>query len=160
MMPSSEVRLSCLRKNEMNITASVVVADLDEAADIVASERAVEDWKGFEARGVDQAQFAMLHALLTGLYFEEAQSDLGLLHAESAEGPWLLRFPVDSVKRLAHLDEAGLDAVGEELAATEAFEAAQWSAEDAQKFVQQMAELAGVAMTQEKALFLWMVADE
>lgn len=144
----------------MNVTASVVAAELDEAADIVASEKPVDDWKGFEARGVDQAKFAMLHALLSGQYFDEAQRDLGLLHAESEEGPWLLRFPAASVRRLAELDEAGLESVGTELAATEDFEDEEWAAEDVQKLVQQMAELAGMATAQGKAIFLWIVADE
>lgn len=144
----------------MNVTASVVVADLDEAADIVGSERPVEDWKGFEVRGLDQARFAMLHALLCGQYFDEAQRDLGLLHAESEDGPWLLRFPAVSVRRLAGLDEAGLESVGAELAATADFEAEAWAVEDVQKIVQQMAELAGMAEAQGKAIFLWLVADE
>lgn len=143
----------------MDVTASVVAAALDEAADIVASERPVEDWQGFEVRGVDRDMFAMLHALLTGQYFEEALRDLGLLHAESAEGPWLLRFPAASVRRLAGLDEAGLESVGAELAATEDFETAEWAVEDVQKFVHQMAELAGMAESQGKAVFLWIVAD-
>lgn len=143
----------------MDVTASVVVAELDEAADIVGSERPVDDWQGFEARGVDRDMFAMLHALLCGQYFEEAQRDLGLLHAASAQGPWLLRFPAASVKRLAELDEAGLEAVGAELAATEDFEAEEWAVEDVQKFVDQMAELAGRAESQGKAVFLWIVAD-
>lgn len=144
----------------MNVMASVVAAELDEAAVIVGSERPVDDWKGFEVRGVDQAKFAMLHALLSGQYFDEAQRDLGLLHAESEEGPWLLRFPAASVRRLAELDEAGLESVGAELAATEDFEEGEWAAEDVQKLVQQMAELAGMAEAQDKAIFLWIVADE
>ena len=110
----------------MGVMSSVVVADLDEAADIVGSERPVDDWKGFEARGLDQAKFAMLHALLSGQYF----------------------------------DEAGLEAVGEELAATEDFEAEAWAVEDVQKIVTQLADLAGMAVAQDKAVFLWIVADE
>ncbi len=144
----------------MGVMSSVVAADLDEAADIVGSERPVDDWKGFEARGFDQAKFAMLHALLSGQYFDEAQRDLGLLHAESEEGPWLLRFPAASVERLAGLDEAGLEAVGEELAATEDFEAEGWPVEDVQKFLTQLADLAGIAVSQGKAVFLWIVAEE
>ncbi|MDR2241022.1 MAG: hypothetical protein LBE33_11335 [Zoogloeaceae bacterium] len=143
-----------------NVTASVVAADLDEAADIVAAERPAADWRGFETRGASQAHFAMLHALLSGRYFDEAQSELGLLHAESVDGPWLLRFPAYSVQRLAALDEAGLEAVAEELAATEDFEAGQWRAADALKLVQQMAELADAAAAQGKAIFLWIVNDE
>ena len=144
----------------MDVTASVVAADLDEAADIVASEKPVDDWKGFEARGVDMTKFAMLHALLSGQYLDEAQRDFGLLHAESEEGPWLLRFPAASVARLAELDEAGLEVVGAELAATEDFEDEEWMVEDVQKIVTQMADLAGMAAAQDKAVFLWIVADE
>ncbi len=144
----------------MGVTASVVAADFGEAADIVGSDKPAGDWKGFEVRGFGQARFAMLHALLSGQHFDEAQRDLGLLHAESEEGPWLLRFPAASVRRLAGMDEAALEAVGAELAATADFEEEAWVAEDVQEHVRQMAELAGFAAAQGKAIFLWIVGEE
>ena len=64
------------------------------------------------------------------------------------------------MRRLAELDEAGLEAVGAELAATEDFEEEEWAVEDVQKIVTQLADLAGMAVAQDKAVFLWIVADE
>lgn len=141
----------------MGMMCNVVVAGFEEADEIGESSRPVEEWKGFEAGGLDQAKFAMLHALLSGQYFDEAQRDLVLVYAASDEGPWLLRFPAASVKRLAGMDEEALEAVGAELAATEEFEAEGWPAEEVQKIVVQMADLAGAAVAQGKAMFVWMM---
>lgn len=144
----------------MELTASVVVAALGEAADLVGSERLLEDWRGFRMRGLDRDKFAMLHALLSGQYFEEAQAELGLVHAESAAGPWLYLFPPASVQRLAAMEEDVLETIGEELAATADFEDGGWEAERVLGFVRQMAELAAVARAQDKAIFLWLAGEE
>jgi hypothetical protein len=139
---------------------NVVVADLEDAGAIIESEKPVEEWKGFEANGLDPAKFAMLHALLSGELFDEALDECGPLHAASDEGPWLMKLPDDSVAHLAELEEDALDRVGEELAATEEFEEDGWSADEVKGFVTALADLAGVARAQGQALFVWMMQDE
>mgnify|MGYP003433986547 FL=1 len=144
----------------MGMLVNVVVADAEDAGAIIESEKPVEEWKGFETRGLDQAKFAMLHALLSGELFDEALDECGPLHAASDEGPWLMKLPEDSVAHLAELEEDALDRVGEELAATEEFEEDGWSAEEVKGFVIQLADLAGVAMAQGRAMFVWMMQGE
>ena len=141
------------------LLTSVVVADPGEAAAIIDSERPVEQWKGFEARGLDQDKLAMLHALLTGRLFDEALGECGPLYAGSEEGPWLVQLPGESVARLAQLEDEALDRIGEELAATETFEEAGWPVEAVQDVVVGLAELAGVAAAQDGAIFAWMVPE-
>ena len=144
----------------MGMRVNVVVADAEDAGAIIESEKPVEEWKGFEANGLDQAKFAMLHALLSGELFDEALDECGPLYGASDEGPWLMKLPDDSVARLAELDEDALDQVGEELAATEEFEEDGWSAEEVKGFIIQLADLAGVAMAQGRAMFVWMMQGE
>ncbi len=144
----------------MAMLANIVVAELDEAEAIGESSRPVEEWKGLEMVGLDQEKLALLHALLSGQLSDEAARDFRLYYAASDEGPWLLRFPADSVQRLARLEDAALEQVGEELAATESFEAAGWPADLVQKLVADLADLAGVAAAQEKPLFVWLMAIE
>ncbi len=144
----------------MGMRVNVVVADLEDAGAIIESEKPVEEWKGFEANGLDPAKFAMLHALLSGELFDEALDECGPLHAASDEGPWLMKLPDDSVAHLAELEEDALDRVGEELAATEEFEEDGWSADEVKGFVTALADLAGVARAQGQALFVWMMQDE
>ena len=74
----------------MGMLVNVVVADLEDAGAIIESEKPVEEWKGFEANGLDPAKFAMLHALLSGELFDEALDECGPLHAATDEGPWLM----------------------------------------------------------------------
>ena len=144
----------------MGMRVNVVVADLEDAGAIIESEKPVEEWKGFEANGLDPAKFAMLHALLSGELFDEALDECGPLHAASDEGPWLMKLPDDSVAHLAELEEDALDQVGEELAATEEFEEDGWSVDEVKGLVVALADLAGVARAQGRALFVWMMQDE
>lgn len=144
----------------MGMLVNVVVADLADAGSIIESEKPVEEWKGFEAKGLDQAKFAMLHALLSGELFDEALDECGPLHAASDEGPWLMKLPDDSVAHLAELDEGALDQVGEELAATEEFEEDGWMVEEVRSLVTELADLAGVARAQGRAMFVWMMQGE
>ncbi|MBX3677551.1 MAG: hypothetical protein KF853_11050 [Rhodocyclaceae bacterium] len=144
----------------MGMLVNVVVADPEDAGAIIESPKPIEEeWKGFESRGLDQAKFAMLHALLTGELFDEAMSDCGPVYAASEEGPWLMKLPDETVQQLARLDEDALDRVGEELAATEEFEADGWPSDAVMGFVNDLADLAGVARAQGRAMFVWMAAD-
>lgn len=140
----------------MGVLVNVVVAEPDDAAAIIESSKPIEEWKGFEAKGLDQAKFAMLHALLTGELFDEALGDCGPIYAASDEGPWLMKVPDESVERLAGLEEDALDRIGEELAATEEFEQDGWPVDEVKGIVTELADLAGMAVAQGKAIFVWM----
>jgi len=109
---------------------NVVVADREDAGPIIESSRPIEEWKGFEARGLDQAKFAMLHALLSGELFDEALGACGPVYAADDDGPWLMTPPDETVAQLARLEEDALDRVGEELAATEEFEEEGWPVDE------------------------------
>lgn len=144
----------------MGMLVNVVVADAEDAGAIIESEKPVEEWKGFEAKGLDQAKFAMLHALLSGELFDEAMGECGPLYGASDDGPWLMKLPDDSVAQLARLDEDALDRVGEELAMTEEFEEDGWSVDEVRGFVTELADLAGVADAQGRAMFVWMMQTD
>jgi hypothetical protein len=142
----------------MGMQVNVVVADAEDAAAIGESSRPIDEWRGFEARGLDQAKFAMLHALLSGKAFDEAFDDFAPGYAVSEEGPWLMRMPGESVERLAALEEDALERVADELAATEEFEIDAWPADQVQTLVSRLAELAAVAVANGEAIFVWMIS--
>lgn len=144
----------------MGMLVNVVVADREDAGAIIESPKPTEEWKGFEASGLDQAKFAMLHALLTGELFDEAMAECGPVYAVTDEGPWLMKLPDESVELLARLEEDALDAIGEELAATEEFEEGGWSVDEVKAIVVAVADLAGVAVAQGRIMFVWMMQDE
>ncbi|MBK6631688.1 MAG: hypothetical protein IPG33_12120 [Betaproteobacteria bacterium] len=144
----------------MGMLVNVVVADREDAGAIIESSKPIDEWKGFEAKGLDQAKFAMLHALLTGELFDEAMGDCGPLYAASDEGPWLMKLPDETVVHLARLEEDAIDQVGEELAATEEFEQDDWPVDEVVRIVTELADLAGVARAQGRSVFIWMVTAD
>lgn len=144
----------------MGMLVNVLVADTEDAGAIIESSKPVDEWKGFEAKGLDQAKIAMLHALLTGELFDEAMGDCGPLYAASDEGPWLMKLPDESVAHLARLEEDAIDQVGGELAATEEFEQDGWPVDDVVRIVAELADLAGVARAQGRSVFIWMASTD
>ena len=143
----------------MGMRIKVVVADSEDADAILDAAAPTGEWKGFETSGLDQAKFAMLHALLVGMLFDEALAECGPLVAAGEDGPWLMKLPDETVDQLALLDEDALDQVGEELAATEEFETDGWSVGEVRSLVTQLADLAGVARAQGQAMFAWMALE-
>lgn len=135
---------------------NIVIGEPDEVMAIGESLSPLEDWQGMEASGIDLEKLAMLQSLLTGQTFDEAFDEYLTLFAASEEGPWIIRFPEAPMEKLAALEEDALERVGEELAATEEFEQDEWTAEEVQDFLMALSELAGIAVSQEKMLFIWL----
>lgn len=141
----------------MNFVANIVAAEEEEIEAVGFSDHPVGEWSGFEARNLGTTELATLHCLLCDEHFEEA-----LEHYEPAwvsgdeDGAVVLRIPDAIMERLLELDEAGLDSVAEELAATEAFEHRAWPFEQVQALVQQLGELAQIADSQGQVLLAWL----
>lgn len=140
----------------MSVLVNIVIADEGDAEAIGASPKPVADWRGIEARGLDPAKFAMLHSILTGETFEEAEAEYGAAYAASDEGPWVIRIPGEAVEKLAAMEEDVLGQVGAELAATEVFEIDGWPPDEVQAILAELAALAESAVAQGKALFVWL----
>ena len=116
----------------------------------------MDEWNGIEARGLDTAKLATLHCLLSGDGFEEALGAYEPVCVADDEGALLLRIPDEIAGKLARLEEEALEQVGEELAATEEFEMADWPVEEVQALVLQLADLARAAEAQGQVMFVWM----
>lgn len=139
----------------MGILTNIVAADEDEFESIGESVRPMDEWSGIERRNIDTAKIATLHCMLTGDEFELAVSVYEPVYI-AGEGALVLRVSDEVLEKLATLDEDALERVAEELAATEEFEMEQWTAEDVQVLVMDLAELARLAESQGQALFVWM----
>lgn len=140
----------------MGILVNIITADEDEIEDIGASEHPIEEWSGIEARDIDTEKLATLHCLLTDDDFEEALSAYEPAYVAEDEGVLVLRIPDEVAEKLALLEEEALEQVGEELAATEAFEMNDWPIEEVQALVVELGELARLAESQGQAMFVWM----
>jgi hypothetical protein len=139
----------------LSLLTNIVAAEEDEVAAIGDSLHPVDDWSGIERRGIDSAKIATLHCLLTGDEFEQALYLYEPVYV-SVEGVMVLRVSDEVVEKLSELDEDALENVAFELAATEEYEQDQLDADEVQELVMELAELAQLAASQGKALFVWM----
>jgi hypothetical protein len=140
----------------MGILVNIVSADEEDVEAIGESQHPVVEWSGIEARDFDTAKIVTLHCLLTGDGLEDAFYAYEPVYVAGDDGPIVLRIPDELMEKLAGLEEDALEAVGEELAATEEFEMNDWPAEEVLSLVEQLSELARLADSQGQALFVWM----
>lgn len=140
----------------MGLLVNIITANEDEIGAIGASEHPTEEWSGIEARDIDTEKLATLHCLLTNDDFEQAQCAYEPVFVAEDEGVLVLRIPDEVVDKLSRLAEEALELVGEELAATEAFEIRGWPVEEVQALVVELGELARLAESQGQTMFVWM----
>ena len=140
----------------MGILVNIVSADEEDVEAIGESQHPVVEWSGIEARDFDTAKIVTLHCLLTGDGLEDAFYAYEPVYVAGDDGPIVLRIPDELMEKLAGLEEDALEAVGEELAATEEFEMNDWPAEEVLSLVEQLSELARIADSQGQAMFVWM----
>jgi hypothetical protein len=140
----------------MKIVTILIAADDDEFSAIGESPCPLDEWSGVETPGLDTAKIATLHCLLTGDTLQMAL-DLYQPVYVSASDTIILRLADEALEKLASLDDAALDAVASELAATDEFEKAQWHIDDVAEQLTAIAELAQLAESQGQALFVWML---
>lgn len=143
------------REKIMDVSTNIVIGDINDIEEIGEASSPIENWRGFEIRGIDPAKMATLHAILTGQTFDDAYGEYLLAFDASEQGPWVAKIPDEPMERLAVLEDDVLEQIGEELAATEEFERDGWPVEEVQIFLAELAALAGVAIVQRKTMFIW-----
>jgi hypothetical protein len=142
----------------MQISMNIVIGEPSEITAIGESLSPLEDWQGMDASSLNLEKLAMLQSILSGQTFDEAFDEYRPLFTASEEGPWLIRFPHESIRKLSELEEDALERISEELAASDEFEKDEWTADDAQDFLMVLSQLAESAVDQEKTLFIWVGA--
>jgi hypothetical protein len=140
----------------MGILANIVCADEEEVEAIGMSQHPVVEWSGIEARDIDTAKIVTLHCLLTGEGLEDAFYAYEPVYVAGDDGAIVLRIPDRVMEKLAGLEEDALEAVAEELAASEEFEIHNWPAEEGLSLVEELAALAQLAESQDQVMFVWM----
>ncbi|MFY9327052.1 MAG: hypothetical protein WAO76_03380 [Georgfuchsia sp.] len=140
----------------MGLLVNIITAYEDEIEAIGAAEYPAEQWGGIEAREIDTEKLATLHCLLTDDDFEQAQSAYEPVFVAEDEGVVVVQIPDQIVNKLALLEEEAIELVGNELAATEAFEIQGWAVEEVQALVVELGELARLAESQGQTMFVWM----
>ncbi len=139
----------------MDIVTHILAAREDECAALAESLRPLDAWSGIDAPGLDTLKIALWHALLTGDALHTALDLYEPVYVAENETV-VLRLADELLERMAQLDEAGLEILAGELAASEAFENESWHEETVQDLLFAVADLAQLAQTQGQVLFVWM----
>lgn len=140
----------------MAILTNIVAAEEDELEAVGESLEPSSEWSGIALRDFTIPKIATLHAVLTGDLLDDAYALYEPSYFSESEGAIVLQLAGALSDRLANLDEDALDAVADELMATEEFEGAGWDAEDIAEMLNGLADLARLAESQGQVLFAWL----
>lgn len=132
-----------------------VIADEDDVIHIVNAGDPLEDWEGIEVNGINPSKMTMLHMLLTGDTYQEASSMYYATYSASEQGPWIFPIPTVVMEKLAEM-EYELETIAEELISTEEFEEENWTLEQGEVLLSDLAASARISISEDKALFMWM----
>jgi hypothetical protein len=139
----------------MVVLSDILVADAEQAEEVLLAEVPSDSFPGFDAHGLDQPKLARLRALLTNEDFDPAWADNVALLASAAgdEGPWVFELPDDIVATLADLPPADEERVAVQWAGS--VELGGWSAAQAREVLRELTRCARRAGEANKKLLLW-----
>ena len=140
----------------MTILTNIIAAEEDELEAIGESLEPSSEWSGIALRDFTIPKIATLHCLLTGDLLDDAYALYEPSYFSEIEGAIVIQLSMELSERLAGLDEEALDAVTEELVATEEFEDSGWGEEEISEMLNGLADLARLADSQGQVLFAWL----
>jgi hypothetical protein len=140
----------------MALLTNIIAAEEDEIEAVGDSLEPCSEWSGLALRDFTIPKIATLHCVLTGDLLDDAYALYEPSYFSEIEGAIVLRFSIGLADRLANLDEDALEAVVEELMATEEFEEADWDEEEITEMLNGLADLARLAESQGQVLFAWL----
>ena len=131
----------------------LLAADEEACAEIASTPQPLNQWSGIELPGFDTLRLVTLHALLTGDGMQVALDRYEPVFI-CADDTLVLRVADELLEAVDSLDEEAMSLLTSELAATEEFEDAQWSEENALELLSAFSDLAQLAESQGQSLFL------
>ncbi|MDX9994647.1 MAG: hypothetical protein RBS28_04925 [Rhodocyclaceae bacterium] len=140
----------------MAILTNIIAAEEDELEAVGDSVEPTSEWSGIALRDFTIPKIATLHCVLTGDLLDDAYALYEPSYFSEIEGAIVLQLASQVIDRLASLDEAALQAVSEELMATEEFEYAGWGEEEIGEMLNGLSDLAQLAESQGQVLFAWL----
>lgn len=140
----------------MAILTNIIAAEEDELEAVGESLEPASEWSGIALRDFTIPRIATLHCVLTGDLLDDAYALYEPSYFSEIEGAIVLQLSEAFSGRLANLDEDALEAVADELMATEEFEDAGWDREEIVEMLNGLADLARLADSQGQVLFAWL----
>ena len=143
----------------MGAISELVIAGIDEAASIAASDCPTRSWKGIVWRTIDPVKLGTLWGILSGAAEEQVTgliSQIRLVHGNKKDGPWVHHVPEklrDLLADLAGQDESEILVVSSRWAATDELQG--WDPANVEALLRDVADTADTARLQKKQLLLW-----
>lgn len=139
----------------METLADIIVAALDEAPAVLASEYPLGTYHGVNVDGLDPLKVAALHSCLTEKAFDQVLEEYHPLAEASPTGPWLIRLPAELITALSGITPPDIPSAAAVWAATEQVRQEGWSGPEAEKYLARVAHFARQAAYDMKELFLF-----
>lgn len=140
----------------MGILTDLLIADEDDATQIANSQYPLGEFTGIDLKGIDSVKLTMLHSILSGVSWEDLQSQYIPIAEGSDDGPWVFLLPKDLIDNLTKLDQSGVIQIGSQWGKTEEFQLDKWKQEDVITILQKIVQLARQAANQGKRIFMRM----
>jgi hypothetical protein len=142
------------------VHSDLVIADLDEAPAVAASDSPVAEWAGFTFNGLDSVKLCTLLSVLRSadplVGFERYLALVQDVGSPGAKGPSVCAVAPDQVAELAGvaaMEEDEFDRVAAAWGKTEEFEG--WSESETTELLRAVGDLAESASLDRKCLLLW-----
>lgn len=137
----------------MAVLTHIIAADEDELEAVSASDDPASEWSGMAFRDFTIPRIAALHSVLTGDLLDDAYTLYEPSHLCEIEGAIVLQLSAELCDRLSNIDEAIVEIVADELAATEVFEETGLKADEINQMLHGLTGLARIAESQGQVLF-------
>jgi hypothetical protein len=138
----------------METLADLIVASLEEAPAVLASEYPLGDYQGVNVDGLDPLKLAGLHAQLARKDVEQLLEAYHPMAESSPTGPWQIRLPAELISVLAGIAPQDIRSVAEAWATTDLVRQEGWSGLEAEKYLARVAHFARLAAYDQKEVFL------
>lgn len=138
----------------METLADIIVAALDEAPAVLASDYPLGTYHGVNVDGLDPLKIAALHSCLAERAFDQVLEEYHPLAEASPTGPWLIRLPAELITVLAGIAPQDIPSAAAVWVTTEPVQQDGWSGEEAEKYLARVAHFARQAAFDKKEVFL------
>jgi hypothetical protein len=142
----------------MSVLTDFFVASPSEVQSMEVDQSPVGRFPGLQAKRTEVVMIVQLQCIVDGSRFEDHLGELDALfvRSETDDGPWIVRIPESLFAFLWSADADAVRVIGTRWAQTEEWKASGGTPDDIVSFLGQICELARVAKSGGKGLYVWM----
>ena len=140
----------------MGVLTDLIIATEHELAAAGPDEVPINVLPGLDIKGTGLIELATLHSIFARAVFDADLADFPAISGEeSADGPWVFRFPDALIHRLANATPDELTRVTAEWGNTEEVAMSGWSLHELRERLDEMSEFARKTLQAGKPVHIW-----